>query len=66
VVVIVSPDVSAWLHHGLDGTTQRAGAYWCRINTDNVVRRIQVPKANRLTEATLSEWHADMMEVFKP
>jgi hypothetical protein len=66
VIVIVPSDVSDWLHHGPEGTVQRAAAYWCRINTDEVARRIHVPKANRLTEATLTKWHADMMEVFKP
>lgn len=66
VLVIVPDDSGAWLDHRPGDTVHRAAAFWCRIRPDQLGSRINVPKSQRLTAATLERWHADLIDVFTP
>ncbi|MFG1853452.1 DUF4365 domain-containing protein [Actinomadura geliboluensis] len=65
VLVVVDPDTQEkWLEHREDGTLHRAAAFWVRVDTMEEADSIVVPKIQRLTAATLSEWAVDLNACF--
>lgn len=64
VLVIVKKDVNAWLDHPATSTVHRSAAFWRRIRPGELGSTIAIPKAQRLTVATLAQWHADLLESF--
>src|SRR5262245_41371365 len=65
LLVLVPKNLSLWLHHDDQGTFHRTAAFWRRLRPDETLSRVQVPKSQRLTEATLDQWHDDMLAVFR-
>jgi hypothetical protein len=66
VLVIVPNDAATWLDHLADGTLHRTAAFWRRVRTDELGTRIAIPKNQRLSAATLPEWHSDLVHLFTP
>lgn len=66
VLVMVPDDSTTWLNHRRGDTVHRAAAFWCRIKTNELGSRINIPKSQRLTAGTLERWHADLIDVFTP
>jgi hypothetical protein len=67
VVVVVPGDSGMWLDHDPSGTKMVAtAAYWTRIDVSAIraVNKIQVPRAQRLSAATLPQWEADLLTAF--
>jgi Domain of unknown function (DUF4365) len=65
VLVVVDPDDQlAWLEHKDEGTLHRAAAFWVRVDQLPDRSRIRVPKSQRLTAATLTQWAAELGECF--
>ena len=61
IVVMVDPDdQSAWLEHLDGGTLSRSAAFWVRVDRMSEGPSITVPKAQRLTAATMATWAADV------
>lgn len=66
VLVVVPKDEPTWLEHPADGTVHRTAAFWQRIRAEELDGSISIPKAQRLTAATLNGWHSDLLAVFRP
>lgn len=67
VVVTVPSDSGSWLDHDSSGTKMVAtAAYWTRIDVESIraANKIQVPRAQRLSAATLPQWESDLLSVF--
>jgi hypothetical protein len=65
VVLIVDPDEQhRWLEHRRDGTMHHAAAFWVRVDQMSEGPGIAVPKKQRLTAETLSQWAADVGACF--
>lgn len=65
VLVIVDPDDQvSWMLHQDQVTLHRAAAFWVRVDTLPDGRNISVPKAQRLTADTLSQWAEDVEASF--
>ncbi len=60
VIVIVPKTESTWLTHTADGTLHRTAAFWQRVSSEST-KSISIPKAQRLTAATLQLWHDDFL-----
>jgi hypothetical protein len=65
LLVLVPRDLSLWLHHDDEGTFHRTAAFWRRLDPDETGSRVRVPKSQRLTEATLHQWHDDLLATFR-
>ncbi|WP_121000717.1 DUF4365 domain-containing protein [Saccharothrix australiensis] len=67
VLVILEHDLNTeWIAHPAIGTDHRSAAFWVRVNTGIVTDRISIPKAQRFTAETLTEWHKDVVACFTP
>lgn len=66
IVVIVPKNVADWLDHIDDGTMHRTAAFWERVDRGASLPSVKIPKNQRLTAATLSLWHNDLLAEFKP
>lgn len=67
VVVVVPSDSGTWLDHDPSGTKMVAtAAYWTRIDVDTIrsTNRIEVPRSQRLSAATLPDWETDLLTAF--
>jgi hypothetical protein len=67
VVVVVPSDSGIWLDHHVAGTQMfETAAYWCRIDVAGVAaaNKIAVPRAQRLSAATLPTWESDLRESY--
>jgi hypothetical protein len=67
VVVVVPSDSGVWLDHHVAGTHMfETAAYWCRIDVAAVTaaNKIEVPRAQRLSAATLPTWESDLRASF--
>jgi hypothetical protein len=65
VIVMVDPDdQTVWLEHLADATLGRAAAFWVRVDRMSERASITVPRTQRLTAATLTEWSADVDAAF--
>lgn len=65
ILLVVDPDRQPqWLDHRDDGTLYRAAAFWVRVDRMSEGTSIKVPKEQRLTAETLSEWAADVGACF--
>lgn len=65
VVVIVPARLDQWLRHDPSGTFHRTAAYWVRLQRGTITTRVKVPKEQRLTAATIADWHRDLLSVFR-
>lgn len=67
VLVVVDPDDQlVWLEHNDEGTLNRAAAFWVRVDQLSDRSRIRVPKNQRLTAGTLTQWAAEVNACFRP
>lgn len=65
VLVLVDPDDQLqWLEHRDDGTLHRAAAFWVRVDTMPADVSVTVPKSQRLSASTLTEWSSDLLACF--
>ncbi len=66
-VVVIVPKLEArhWLRHDTEGTFHHAAAFWTRLPPGEVGSSVSVPKNQRLTIATISSWHQDLLAVGK-
>jgi hypothetical protein len=66
-VVVIVPKLEArhWLRHDNEGTFHHTAAFWTRLPPGEVGSSVSVPKNQRLTIATISSWHRDLLEVAK-
>ncbi|WP_309615611.1 DUF4365 domain-containing protein [Salinibacterium sp.] len=67
VVVVVPSDSGVWLDHHVAGTHMfETAAYWCRIDVAAVTaaNKIEVPRAQRLSAATLPTWESDLRAIY--
>jgi hypothetical protein len=67
VVVVVPSDSGVWLDHHVAGTHMfETAAYWCRIDVAAVTaaNKIEVPRAQRLSAATLPTWELDLRAIY--
>jgi hypothetical protein len=61
VLVIVDPDDQfQWLNHLADSTLHKSAAFWVRVDKMAASESVVVPKAQRLTAATLIDWASDV------
>ncbi|MFG1885466.1 DUF4365 domain-containing protein [Micromonospora sp. NPDC049102] len=66
LVIVDLPDPAGWLIHTDDGTHHRAAAFWARVDNMSDVGDIKIPKDQRLTTETLSQWAADLRDCYIP
>lgn len=66
LVILDDDDPSKWIDHQANGTSHCSGAFWTRVDQHNGIGNISVPKAQRLTAATLDEWEREAYEAFAP
>jgi hypothetical protein len=66
VVVIVPKDPDDWIRHEVGGTAHQTAAYWVRLIPGEIGTSINVPKKQRLTKSTMTEWHKDLLDLFSP
>ena len=67
IIIMVDPDDQCrWLDHLEDATLCRAVAFWVRVDRMAKSQSVTVPKSQRLTADTLSEWAADVDASFGP
>ncbi|MFI5852196.1 DUF4365 domain-containing protein [Micromonospora chalcea] len=66
LVILDVDDQSSWLIHADDGTMHRAAAFWVRVDKLPAGTNINVPKSQRLTADTLTQWAADVDACFAP
>ncbi|MEV0752791.1 DUF4365 domain-containing protein [Streptosporangium sp. NPDC050280] len=65
LVIVGNDEAHHWLDHLPKGTMQHAAAFWVRVNTlKSDQTRINVPKSQRLTAATLKTWESDLNACF--
>lgn len=65
VLVIVPSDKELWLAHSNRGTQlQQTAAYWLRVDDQPFTQSLSIPKTQRLTIDTFSEWHNDVIASF--
>ena len=61
VIVVVPEDVSTWLEHPDEGTMHRTAAFWKRVDGESELPSVTIPASQRLTAATLTTWHQDLI-----
>jgi Domain of unknown function (DUF4365) len=67
IIVMVDPDDQLqWLEHRENGTFLRTAAFWVRVDRMTAAPSVTVPKSQRLTAGTLSEWAAEVDACFSP
>jgi hypothetical protein len=67
VLVIVKGDAHEWLHHRPTGTIHNAAAFWRRVDgLPPETTSLTIAKKQRLTAATVQQWHNDLLACFAP
>ncbi|MEH0821508.1 MULTISPECIES: DUF4365 domain-containing protein [unclassified Micromonospora] len=66
LVILDVDDQASWLMHADDGTMHRAAAFWVRVDKLPAGSNINVPKGQRLTAGTMTQWAADVDACFAP
>jgi hypothetical protein len=62
VLVIIDTDKQIdWVTHHVDGTRHKSGAFWVRVDNIGDAKSIKIPKVNRFTLDTVSEWHVECL-----
>ena len=67
VLVIVKGQSHEWLHHRPTGTMHNAAAFWRRVDgLPSETTSLTIAKKQRLTAATVEQWHGDLLACFAP
>ncbi|MDU8995272.1 DUF4365 domain-containing protein [Streptomyces mirabilis] len=66
LVILEHDDRYQWIDHHTAGTDQQAAAFWVRVDSIGPKENVVVPKSQRLTIATLSQWAEEVEECFSP
>ncbi|WP_226961289.1 MULTISPECIES: DUF4365 domain-containing protein [Streptomyces] len=66
LVILEHNDASNWIQHHATGTDHKAAAFWVRVNEVTPSDKIVVPKTQRLTVETLTQWEKEVNSCFTP
>jgi len=67
LLVVVPAEVEAWIEHLDTGTLHNTAAFWTRLPTEETtVRSISIPRAQRMTQETLGQWHHALIAAATP
>ncbi|MGI5401824.1 DUF4365 domain-containing protein [Streptomyces sp. CA-135486] len=66
LVILEHNDRPDWVEHHPAGTDQQAAAFWVRVDSIGPEENVVIPKSQRLTISTLTQWAEEVEECFSP